>query len=112
MGNTFCGACACVDQASIGVVEKWGRFYKLASPGFHFFNPLAGESLAGVLSTRISSLDVRIETKTKVSLLSYVFISFSFVLCLPNWSSPIDHCIGITCTLTSNIFSIVDQCYN
>lgn len=79
MGNTFCGACACVDQASIGVVEKWGRFYKLASPGFHFFNPLAGESLAGVLSTRISSLDVRIETKTKVS--SSLMFLFHFRLC-------------------------------
>ncbi|RVW22567.1 Hypersensitive-induced response protein 4 [Vitis vinifera] len=65
MGNLCC--MACVDQASIGVVERWGRFDKLAQPGFHFFNPLAGECLAGLLSTRISSLDVRIETKTKDS---------------------------------------------
>lgn len=78
MGNTFCGV-ACIDQASIGVVEKWGRFYKLASPGFHFFNPLAGEWLAGVLSTRISSLDVRIETKTKVFLLSYVHFRLCYI---------------------------------
>lgn len=78
MGNTFCGACACVDQASIGVVEKWGRFYKLASPGFHFFNPLAGESLAGVLSTRISSLDVRIETKTKDNVFVQIHCSIQY----------------------------------
>ncbi|KAF8413043.1 hypothetical protein HHK36_001017 [Tetracentron sinense] len=64
MGNLFC-CCLCVDQASIGVLEKWGRFFKLAAPGLHFYNPFAGECLAGVLSTRISSLDVRIETKTK-----------------------------------------------
>ncbi|KAH7664703.1 Stomatin/HflK/HflC family protein [Dioscorea alata] len=56
---------ACVDQASVGVVEKWGRFLKLADPGLHFFNPFAGEWLAGVLSTRVASLDVKIETKTK-----------------------------------------------
>lgn len=68
MGNLCC--MACVDQASIGVVERWGRFDKLAQPGFHFFNPLAGECLAGLLSTRISSLDVRIETKTKVFVFS------------------------------------------
>lgn len=58
--------CACVDQASVGIVERWGKFQNLAVPGLHFFNPCAGEFLAGVLSTRISSLDVRVETKTKV----------------------------------------------
>ncbi|KAK9292991.1 hypothetical protein L1049_020973 [Liquidambar formosana] len=65
MGNTFCVFCGCIDQASIGVVEKWGRFDKLAQPGLHFFNPFAGECVTGILSLRISSLDVRIETKTK-----------------------------------------------
>ncbi|XP_062092118.1 hypersensitive-induced response protein 4-like [Humulus lupulus] len=62
MGNSFC---TCVNQANIGVVERWGRFERLAEPGLHFFNPFAGECLAGVLSTRICSLDVRVETKTK-----------------------------------------------
>ncbi|KAL0400844.1 UNVERIFIED_CONTAM: Hypersensitive-induced response protein 4 [Sesamum latifolium] len=65
MGNAYCVMCGCVDQASVGVVEKWGRFDRLAQPGLHWFNPLAGECLAGILTTRISSLDVKIETKTK-----------------------------------------------
>ncbi|KAK8965372.1 Hypersensitive-induced response protein 4 [Platanthera guangdongensis] len=61
----FCLFCGCISQASVGVVEQWGRFYRLAEPGFLFLNPFAGECLAGVLSTRVSSLDVIIETKTK-----------------------------------------------
>ncbi|XP_027110453.1 protein PPLZ12 [Coffea arabica] len=65
MGNAYCIFCGCVGQANVGVVEKWGRFLKLAQPGLHFFNPFAGECLAGIISTRISSLDVKIETKTK-----------------------------------------------
>ncbi|CAL9243125.1 unnamed protein product [Arabidopsis halleri] len=65
MGNTFCILGGCIDQASVGVVERWGRFEHIAEPGCHFFNPLAGQWLAGVLSTRINSLDVKIETKTK-----------------------------------------------
>ncbi|XP_073297800.1 hypersensitive-induced response protein 4-like [Primulina huaijiensis] len=65
MGNVYCVLCGCVDQASIGVVERWGRFDRLAQPGLQFYNPFAGECLAGVLSTRINSLDVKIETKTK-----------------------------------------------
>ncbi|KAL3521446.1 hypothetical protein ACH5RR_019595 [Cinchona calisaya] len=65
MGNAYCMCCGCVGQANVGVVEKWGRFQKLAQPGLHFFNPFVGECLVGMLSTRISSLDVKIETKTK-----------------------------------------------
>ncbi|KAI4378120.1 hypothetical protein MLD38_015648 [Melastoma candidum] len=78
MGNTWFGVAACVDQASIGVVEKWGRFYGLAPPGLHFFNPLAGECLAGVLSTRVRSLDVRIETKTKDNVFVQLLCSIQY----------------------------------
>jgi hypothetical protein len=66
MVNTFFVFCGCVDQASVAVVEKWGRFVRLAEPGLHFFNPFAGECVAGTLTTRVQSLDVRVETKTKV----------------------------------------------
>ncbi|CAN8302258.1 unnamed protein product [Cochlearia groenlandica] len=65
MGNTNCLLGGCIDQASVGIVERWGRFEHIAEPGCHFFNPIAGQWLAGVLSTRINSLDVKIETKTK-----------------------------------------------
>lgn len=65
MGNTYCILGGCIEQASVGVVERWGRFEHIAEPGCHFFNPLAGQWLAGVLSTRIKSRDVKIETKTK-----------------------------------------------
>jgi len=67
-----------VEQASIGVVEKWGRFQLLAQPGLHFFNPLAGEYLAGFLSTRISSLDVTIETKTKDNVFVQLLCSIQY----------------------------------
>ncbi|XAR66162.1 hypothetical protein NMG60_11012282 [Bertholletia excelsa] len=78
MGNVYCVFCGCVEQSSIGVVEKWGRFEKLAQPGLHFFNPFAGECLAGILSTRISSLDVRIETKTKDNVFVQMLCSIQY----------------------------------
>ncbi|CAL0299932.1 unnamed protein product [Lupinus luteus] len=65
MGNTFCLFCGCIEQSYVAVVERWGRFERVAQPGFNLFNPFAGEFIAGLLSTRLSSLDVRIETKTK-----------------------------------------------
>jgi regulator of protease activity HflC (stomatin/prohibitin superfamily) len=78
MGNSWCGLCACVDQANIGVVERWGRFERLAQPGLHIFNPLAGECLAGVLSTRVRSLEVRIETKTKDNVFVQLICSIQY----------------------------------
>ncbi|KAF5732302.1 hypersensitive-induced response protein 4 [Tripterygium wilfordii] len=78
MGNANCIFCGCVEQASIAVVERWGRFERLAEPGLHFFNPLAGECLAGLLSTRISSLDVRVETKTKDNVFVQLLCSIQY----------------------------------
>jgi regulator of protease activity HflC (stomatin/prohibitin superfamily) len=70
--------CGCIGQANVGVVEKWGRFQKLAEPGFHCFNPLAGECIAGVLSTRINSLEVKIETKTKDNVFVQMICSIQY----------------------------------
>ncbi|OIT20759.1 hypersensitive-induced response protein 4, partial [Nicotiana attenuata] len=78
MGNANCVFCGCIEQASVGVVEKWGRFDRLAEPGLNFFNPLAGECLSGILSTRISSLDVKIETKTKDNVFVHLVCSIQY----------------------------------
>lgn len=84
MGNSNCIFLGCIDQASVGVVERWGRFHRLAQPGLQFFNIFAGECLAGILSTRINSLDVTIETKTKVLTLILNF-RFSVVSIDRSW---------------------------
>lgn len=74
----------CIEQSSVGIVEKWGKFSHLAQPGLHFFNPLIGVWLAGSLSLRVQQLDVRCDTKTKVELNlinfpnSFYYMSYSF----------------------------------
>ncbi|XP_058104643.1 hypersensitive-induced response protein 4 isoform X1 [Magnolia sinica] len=78
MVNTFCLFCACIDQASVGIVERWGRFEKLAAPGLNFFNPFLGQWIAGILSTRLSSLDVRVETKTKDNVFVQLLCSIQY----------------------------------
>ncbi|KAG5616726.1 hypothetical protein H5410_016550 [Solanum commersonii] len=78
MGNVNCVFCGCIEQASVGVVEKWGRFDRLADPGLNFWNPLAGECLTGTLSTRINSLDVKIETKTKDNVFVQLLCSIQY----------------------------------
>ncbi|PHT53006.1 Hypersensitive-induced response protein 1 [Capsicum baccatum] len=78
MGNVNCVFCGCIEQASVGVVEKWGRFDRLAEPGLNFWNPLVGECLTGTLSTRINSLDVKIETKTKDNVFVQLLCSIQY----------------------------------
>ncbi|CAN4080816.1 unnamed protein product [Withania somnifera] len=78
MGNVNCVFCGCIEQASIGIVEKWGRFDRLAEPGLNFWNPFAGECLTGTLSTRINSLDVKIETKTKDNVFVQLLCSIQY----------------------------------
>ncbi|XP_031495552.1 hypersensitive-induced response protein 4 [Nymphaea colorata] len=76
MGNSF--GCICIDQASVGIIERWGRFERLAEPGLHFVNPFIGQCLAGVLSTRLSYIDVRIETKTKDNVFVQILCSIQY----------------------------------
>ncbi len=61
-----CGCLACVEQSTVGMVEKWGRFSYVAQAGLHCLNPFVGKWMAGRLSLRVQSLDVRCDTKTKV----------------------------------------------
>jgi len=78
MGNCCCCCCGCVGQANVGVIEKWGRFLKLAEPGFYCFNPFSSHCIAAILSTRISSLDVKIETKTKDNVFVQMICSIQY----------------------------------
>ncbi len=79
-----CGCLACVERSTVGMVEKWGRFSYVAQPGLHCLNPFLGEWMAGRLSLRVQSLDVRCDTKTKVcnqKMLQDFFIAYHGLLC-------------------------------
>lgn len=76
MGQAMC--CFCIDQASVGLVEEWGRFLYVAQPGLHFVNPLCGRWLAGTLSTRVQYLDVRAETKTRDNVFVQLLCSIQY----------------------------------
>jgi hypothetical protein len=56
-----------VEQAKVGIVEKFGKYERIAEPGFQCVNWICGRRLAGYISLRVQQLDVRCETKTKVS---------------------------------------------
>ncbi|CAH9137297.1 unnamed protein product [Cuscuta epithymum] len=107
MGNAYCLLCGCIPQASVGVVEKWGRFEKLAEPGLHFFNPFAGQCLAGTLTTRICSLDVNIETKTKDNVFVHMHCSIQYRVINANADDAFYELQNPKEQITSYVFDVV-----
>merc|ERR1711976_345664 len=62
MGTCF----SCVDQSTVAFIAQFGKFSRIAYPGFNCVHCYLGESVVGQLSLRVQQLDVRCETKTKV----------------------------------------------
>jgi len=52
-----------VRQQTFAVVERWGKFSRVAGPGVNFKIPIA-ERVAGRVSIRVQELNVKIRTKT------------------------------------------------
>ncbi|XP_044468964.1 hypersensitive-induced response protein 1-like isoform X2 [Mangifera indica] len=63
MGNLLC--CVQVNQSTVAIKERFGRFDEVLEPGCHCLPWCLGSQLAGHLSLRLQQLDVRCETKTK-----------------------------------------------
>ncbi|KAH9547897.1 hypothetical protein CY35_11G059500 [Sphagnum magellanicum] len=54
-----------VDQSTVAVKEKFGKFSTVLSPGCHCVPWFCGVNVAGVLTLRIQQLDVQCKTKSK-----------------------------------------------
>lgn len=84
MGQALC--CLQVDQSTVAIKETFGKFDDVLEPGCHFLPWIFGQQIAGYLSLRVQQLDVRCETKTKVSSLIFIFydhlLSILSLLCV------------------------------
>jgi len=66
----MCVGCFTISTAQVGIIERFGKFNRLAAPGLGCFI-CGAEDLVGRMSYRVQQLDVRVETKT----LDNVFIN-------------------------------------
>lgn len=64
IGRLLC--CAQVNQSTVGIKERFGKFEGVLDPGCHCVPWIIGSRVAGQLTIRLMQLDVRCETKTKV----------------------------------------------
>ncbi|KAM7267153.1 hypothetical protein ACFE04_009319 [Oxalis oulophora] len=77
MGNACC--CVQVDQSTVAIKEKFGKFVSVLKPGCHCMPWFLGHQVRGHLSLRVQQLDVRCETKTKDNVFVHVVASIQYL---------------------------------
>lgn len=75
---TGCCCFTCVPTGTVQVVQQCGKFAFFANEGCHFVNPCVGQAVAGTISTRVQSLDVSVETKTKDNVFVMIVVSTQY----------------------------------
>ncbi len=66
-----------VEQQSVKIVQRFGKFVRIANPGLNFKIPII-DQIAGNLSLRVNQLDVKVETKTEDNVFLHVLVSVQF----------------------------------
>ena len=77
-GSLYSCCCACVPQASIGVLTQCGRFVKPVEPGCNCFFPCAGYLIKEQVSLKLRELKVRVETKTRDNVFVTIDVSVQY----------------------------------
>lgn len=70
--------CVQVDQSTVAIKERFGKFDEVLQPGCHFLPWCIGCQVAGHVSIRLHQLDVRCETKTKDNVFVNVVASIQY----------------------------------
>lgn len=71
------GAFFTVDQQTVAIIERFGRFNRIGNAGLNIKIPFI-EWIRGVLSLRIQQLDVLVETKTRDNVFVRITISVQY----------------------------------
>jgi len=74
---TACFSIFTVDQQTAGVIQRFGKFVRVASSGLNFKTPWI-EWVAGRVNLRVQQLDVRVETKTEDNVFVHVVVSVQY----------------------------------
>lgn len=68
-----------VQQQSTAIVQRFGKFMRVAPPGLNIKLPLI-ETVAGRINLRVQQLDVRVETKTEDNVFVLVVVSVQYAV--------------------------------
>src|SRR5688500_11508024 len=68
-----------VNQQTAAVVQRLGKFLKVAKPGLNFKWPII-DSIAGRLNLRVQQLNVKVETKTEDNVFVHVIVAVQYLV--------------------------------
>lgn len=68
-----------VEQQTIVIVERFGKFSRIAGPGLNFKIPFV-ESIATKLSLRVQQLNIQAETKTEDNVFVHMIVSVQYIV--------------------------------
>ncbi|MDR3621007.1 MAG: SPFH domain-containing protein [Paludisphaera borealis] len=68
-----------VQQQSAAIVQRFGKFMRVAQPGLNFKMPII-ENVAGRINLRVQQIDVRVETKTEDNVFVFVVVSVQYTV--------------------------------
>ncbi len=75
--SIFLGSFFTVETAHAGIVQRLGKFDRIAPPGLNFKIPFL-DALVRTMSLQVQQLDVKVETKTKDNVFVQIPISVQF----------------------------------
>ena len=68
-----------VEQQTLALIERFGKFQKFAHPGLNFKIPIA-DRVAGRITHRIRELEIDVESKTKDDVFVDLKIAVQFIV--------------------------------
>ena len=74
---TVLGSFFTIETAHAGVVQRLGKFSRVAAPGLNFKTPFI-ETLVTTMSLQVQQFDVKVETKTKDNVFVQIPISVQY----------------------------------
>src|SRR5262245_5329309 len=66
-----------VNQQTAGIIQRFGRFARVAHPGLNFRIPMI-ETITGRINLRVQQLDVKVETKTEDNVFVHVIVAVQY----------------------------------
>ena len=80
MGGCF----SCIDSGNVGIIQRWGAFNRVATPGFNCVCCCVGDMIAAQLNLRQQQLNVELETKTKDDVSVKIAVSVQYLIAKTN----------------------------
>lgn len=105
MGQFLC--CVQVDQSTVAIKEKFGKFQDVLEPGCHCVPWILGSQISGHLSLRLQQLDVKCETKTKDNVFVNVVASIQYRALVGNASDAFYKLSNTRSQIQAYVFDVI-----